>query len=210
MPIDGRSYTYDRTGNVLTTDKSGPGSFDEKFAYDGLDRLVAYERGTLSSGSIASPVFQQTWTLDALGNWRGFTQTNNNATLLPGVPSFTQARTANAVNEITALTGGGFAATAYDAAGNLTSGPKTGDVATTVHSVYDGWNGGPPQATPRERRATTVHSVYDGWNRLTSFARGAERPFDRLGRCRRRHADRCVEVRIVHQTASLTGLLAHA
>ena len=55
-------------------------------------------------------------------------------------PTFTQSRTANAVNETTGMTGGGFAATGYDASGNLNQGPKTGSESTVLRFTYDGWN----------------------------------------------------------------------
>jgi hypothetical protein len=38
------------------------------------------------------------------------------------------------------ITGGGWSGPAYDAAGNMTSGPKAGNEAVRLHFVYDAWN----------------------------------------------------------------------
>jgi len=73
-------------------------------------------------------VLDKTWTLDPRGNWVS-TTTN-------GV---TQTRTHNAVNEITDISGD-WADPAYDAAGNMASGPKGDEPAKRLHLVYDAWN----------------------------------------------------------------------
>lgn len=142
---------YDRMGNRIMKDSNSSGApnnnWDEEYFYDGLNRLVDFKRGigTDTTGDsradyVSTTRFRQQWTLDALGNWREFDQTNSNTTILPGVPSFTQDRTANAANEITGMSGPTWASTSYDAAGNMTQGPKTGSEATTVYFKYDGWN----------------------------------------------------------------------
>jgi hypothetical protein len=95
-------------------------ALSEVYAYDGLSRLVDTNRG----GSDL-----QAWTLDALGNWDGFTD-----------GAMTQTRQQNAANETTGITGGGWNGPAYDAAGNMTSGPKAGNEAVRRHFVYDAWN----------------------------------------------------------------------
>jgi RHS repeat-associated protein len=50
-----------------------------------------------------------------------------------------QTRTANAVNEISAISGG-WITPSYDDAGNLVSGPKPDSGTTPVHYSYDAWN----------------------------------------------------------------------
>src|SRR5204863_927550 len=55
--FDGYLYTYDRNGNVKTRQNYAtgqPGGLDNAYAYDGLDRLVKFQRGTLASGTIGS------------------------------------------------------------------------------------------------------------------------------------------------------------
>jgi hypothetical protein len=100
------------------------------------------------------------WTLDALGNWAGYTQivdlNGNGVYTDTGDSLLQQTRVHNKVNEIhtadshttspdaAAITeGSGQAAwvsPGYDAAGNTTSGPKPGSETTCHKSVYDAWN----------------------------------------------------------------------
>jgi YD repeat-containing protein len=54
--------------------------------------------------------------------------------------AMTQMRQQNAANETTGITGGGWNSPAYDAAGNIVSGPKAGAETTRLHFVYDAWN----------------------------------------------------------------------
>ena len=72
--------------------------------------------------------FDQSWTLDGEGN---FSEFDDGGT--------TQTRTVNEANEITGLSGS-WIDPAYDAAGNMISGPKSGDETTRIHYVYDAWN----------------------------------------------------------------------
>ena len=65
-------YTYDRSSNRLTRDLSLTGGLDEKYAYDGLNRLSGFERGTLADGSITSKVRAAAWGLSQTGNWSGY------------------------------------------------------------------------------------------------------------------------------------------
>jgi RHS repeat-associated protein len=142
-PTDRVQYGYDRDGNRLYRDNLTPqgNSFDELYhangvtdtfdsqgnliagAYDPLNRLPSFERGTLnaSKDSIASPSHSQGWGLDALGNWATVTT--------DGTP---QNRTHNQQNEITSISG--KTTPTYDAAGNTTR-DETGQTYT-----YDAWN----------------------------------------------------------------------
>ena len=119
---DEYTYTYDRNSNRTAKSNALQSSLSETYAYVGLVRLVDTNR----NGSD-----QQSWTLDSLGNWRSNT-----------TAAGTQARTANAANEIGAITGGGvdWIDPVYDAAGNMTSGPKAGAETTRIHYMYDAWN----------------------------------------------------------------------
>jgi len=93
--------------------------FDETYEYDAIDRLISSTR---------ADDFDQSWTLDGLGNFAEFDDDGQ-----------TQTRSANAVNEITAITGGSITP-AYDTAGNMIAGPRPGDETTRVHYAYDAWN----------------------------------------------------------------------
>jgi RHS repeat-associated protein len=142
-PTDRFQYGYDRDGNPLYRDNLTPqgNGFDELYhangvadtfdgqgnlvagAYDRLNRLPSFERGTLnaSKDSILSPSHSQGWDLDALGNWASVTT--------DGTP---QNRTHNQENEITSITN--QPTPTYDADGNTTQ-DETGQTY-----AYDAWN----------------------------------------------------------------------
>ena len=84
--LDEYTYTYDRAGNRTSRDNELHAAFDEDYTYDGLDRLTDSER---------ADDFDQSWALDGLGNFSTFDDDGTS-----------QTRTANAVNEITGITGG--------------------------------------------------------------------------------------------------------
>jgi len=76
-------YGYDRDGNVLYKNNILSSAHSELYhadgasaGYDLLNRLAAFQRGTLSDSNadgipdtVASEHRSQSWTLDALGNW---------------------------------------------------------------------------------------------------------------------------------------------
>lgn len=139
--IDRFKYEYDYASspkfkdNLLTNDR------DQLYAYDGLHRLTTYDQGQLDSGAIASPTAQEDWTLDALGNWKGYvTQTGTTVDL-------NQTRDFNAANEIDApakisqTVGAAWYDPAYDSAGNMIIGPAPAPYKTFQRNVtYDAWN----------------------------------------------------------------------
>jgi RHS repeat-associated protein len=106
-------YTYDRGSNVLTRSNLVDAAFSEQYSYDGFNQLTSFSR---TNGH------NQSWNLDALGNWTSVTTDGN-----------TQTRTANAQNQYTSVSGG--VAPTYDNNGNLTTDPTTGNTY-----VYDAWN----------------------------------------------------------------------
>ncbi|MCA9232782.1 MAG: RHS repeat-associated core domain-containing protein, partial [Planctomycetales bacterium] len=140
-------YTYDYAGNRLTRDI--PASLystndrDQKYTYDGLHRLQTYDGGTLSGSSISgTPVAEQDWTLDQLGNW------SNLVVKAAGTTTLDQDRAHNDVNEIddgsnngiTTTTGTNWVDPVHDAAGNMTTIPQPQDPSDDYKLVYDAWN----------------------------------------------------------------------
>jgi len=63
VTLDEYTYTYDRAGNRTSRDNELHSAFDEDYTYDGLDRLESADR---------ADDFDQTWTLDGLGNFSAF------------------------------------------------------------------------------------------------------------------------------------------
>jgi RHS repeat-associated protein len=144
--LDEYEYGYDRDGSVLfqKNDLSSVNSElyhlnaavsgDNNSAYDNLNRQVAFRRGTLSASiynsstldtvsslSTAFANYQQTWNLDALGNWS--TLAADGATAV--------TNHFNSRNEETQL---GAANLTFDNNGNTTT-----DSAGNTYK-YDAWN----------------------------------------------------------------------
>ena len=155
VTVDEYKYGCDADGDVLWKQNAGPGAtdLDELYSYDGLNRLTAMQRGTLSGQtetpphpSIADKVFAQDWTLDPLGNMVG---SSTNGTM--------QDRTASAANEISSINGNG-SATGYDLAGNLTS-------DGTFDYTYDAWDRQVGVATAASTPVPIAKYEFDGLNR---------------------------------------------
>ena len=145
-------YGYDRVGNRISRQNTVVSARDEFSAFDGINRLAKFNRGTLVSGAIADTAanFNLTWSLDSVGNWGGFAVDANG-----GANSFvTQTRLHNKANEIDtdnidgnapgiaiSGTGANWVDPAYDASGNMRSGPKPGtELTTRQHYRWDAWN----------------------------------------------------------------------
>jgi YD repeat-containing protein len=138
-------YGYDRASNRtfredLVAQAYGK-DFDELYEYDGLHRLKKFHRGRLTDDNraITSPALQQGWQLDATGNWRNFTQSDQadpNQTL-------DQQRISNRVNEITQIArtvGADWATPEYDRNGNMTVIPQPREMTQTFQGTWDAWN----------------------------------------------------------------------
>jgi RHS repeat-associated protein len=144
---DGQVNTTDYTtftsgGDTwLKGDYSGVGSTN----VDDYNAFAYYYSAGLPARNV---VKSWSWGLDALGNWGSFNVTTS------GQATLTQTRTHNAVNEIdvdadhantpgasiTASVGDNWVDPKYDAAGNMTSGPKPGAETTRIHMKYNAWN----------------------------------------------------------------------
>jgi RHS repeat-associated protein len=105
--IAGFGYTYDNEGNKAYQMNLSVPSDSEGYSYDALYRLTNFDIGALSGGVILSPLTDESYNLDAVGNWTSFT---SNAA--------TQTRTHNAVNELLTINGSPLK---YDDNGNLTN-----------------------------------------------------------------------------------------
>lgn len=165
--IERIQHGYDRAGNRLWRKAlADPNRLhDEFYSYDGLYRLKDMQRGTLNDAgtAITVPTFAQCWRLDATGNWGNFRQDDDG----DGTWDLLQGRSANKVNEITAVTnavGLAWAQPTYDASGNMTTIPQPADPTRTYTAKYDAWN-----------RLVSLHDgvdqvagyAYDGLNRRT-------------------------------------------
>ncbi len=120
-------YGYDISGSRTYRDIDSSiyagNNRDQAYTYGGLDRLKTYDGGTLSGTTIAgTPVAEQDWELDMVGNWLKLDETAS------GAATLNQTRTHNAVNEIGTIgvvsggTGANWVDPTYDAAGNRATG----------------------------------------------------------------------------------------
>ena len=88
---------------------------------------------------ITGPTLQQSWGLDATGNWSGF----NSFDFTTAANSVVQQCTSNAANEITAIgatVGDVWQTPAYDRNGNMTVIPQPFDLTAGYTGVWDAWN----------------------------------------------------------------------
>ena len=142
--IDRYTYTYDRAGNRVTRANALQTALSETYSYNALNELISTAR---------NDNFDQSWTLDGLGNWSGF---NDDGT--------SQTRTTNAANEIASTSG--LATPTYDAAGNMTTVPDPSDTSSVLHCRYDAWNRLVKVTKTVEGLEQTVAEYgYDGQNR---------------------------------------------
>jgi hypothetical protein len=73
---------------------------------------------------------------DSSGNWKIFKEDSNG----DGTWDLDQLRSHNKFNEITGLTGGGWASCQHDRARNMTQFPKPGSPSTALVATRDAWN----------------------------------------------------------------------
>ncbi|MGH7138513.1 MAG: hypothetical protein ACREHD_22410, partial [Pirellulales bacterium] len=176
--LDRIQHGYDRVGNRLSrknTVASAAGVYlDELYSHDGLYRLTEMQRGELNGTSTAivsgTLNFAQAWGLDALGNWSQFWENDSGSSW-----NLQQTRTAGKANEITAITGGGWAQPGYDAAGNVVQLPNSSTPAVADNAIYDAWN---RMASIYSAGSLVQQSIYDGlMRRIERLASGTARHF---------------------------------
>ncbi len=173
---DRYKYGYDAAGNRTSRDvdpTSPPTGKDEKYTYDGLDRLKSYDRGTLSGGNITNKVRNEAWTLSQTGNWGEYKTDANGDGDYSDDNDLDQNRTNNKVNEIYNATAGAaiteeygpqrsWADPAHDLAGNMTTVPKPTDMENTYACKYDAWN---RMVETKAGENVVGRYEYDGLNR---------------------------------------------
>jgi len=102
--IQNTSFTYDKEMNKTAITRNNNPLLSEQFTYDNGYRLTNYKRGP-----VGSPVTQNSYTYDAVGNR---TLANINGTI--------SNYSINNLNQITAVSGGQNVSFTYDGRGNLT------------------------------------------------------------------------------------------
>ncbi|WP_040351623.1 RHS repeat domain-containing protein [Blastopirellula marina] len=132
----------------------------DQFVYDGLNRLKKFTRQGQDQQ-------EQSWSLDALGNWRKW-DTRNGAS-----EKLLQSRTYGPGDRIKSLTNASqetpWAQPEYDEAGNLTACPNPQQPEVTERVTYDAWN------RPVKLTSSLTRLTYDGLGRLALLSSGAEK-----------------------------------
>jgi len=138
-------HGYDRNANRLyrrdEIARSSSAGLDQLYTYDGLDRLIDMERGTLNSANdaISNKSHAQQWDLDAVGNWTSFDRDDDG----DGTFELSQSRSHNLDNEITSVTesaGTAWPTPSYSAVGNTVSFPQPANPGSRYSATYDAWN----------------------------------------------------------------------
>jgi RHS repeat-associated protein len=138
-------YGYDRASNRIWREMpvaaSHGVSLDELYRYDGLHRLVDFNRGDLNAShdTIYPLARKQQWELDATGNWSRFIQFDQS----DGSLALDQARSHNAVNEITDVherVGLAWITPDHDRNGNMVRIPQPANPTAYFQATYDAWN----------------------------------------------------------------------
>ena len=156
-------YTYDRASNRLTKDIPNwiyaGNDQDQKFTFDGLDRLVKFEEGTLSGSSITSRKQEQQWDRDQLGNWDNFKERDTDT---GSTWDLDQNRNHNKANEITSIASSPTHVD-HDNAGNMTKVVKPNSNWSAHYDLkYDAWN----RLVEVKDGSTVIQTCqYDGLNR---------------------------------------------
>jgi len=136
---DRYQYGYDRTSNRTFRDNLTGTGKDHFYGYSGLDQVTTSKQGDLNSGRTeitGTPGFQEAWTLESHGNWRGLTQTTS------GTPTLNQSRTHTKANEVTmigATVGANWGDGVVDRNGFMTRVPKPGNEAQLWELTSDAW-----------------------------------------------------------------------
>jgi RHS repeat-associated protein len=164
VDVDRIHYAYDyadsRTYRQIDAAIYPTDNKDQAYTYDGQHRLLTSQVGTLAGTTISgTPITEEDWTLDGLGNWPGYIQKTS------GTVSLNQSRTASPANEISAISasvGTTWAAPAYDLAGNMTSVPIPTSLTSVYAATYDAWS---RLVSLASGSATVGTYTYDGLNR---------------------------------------------
>ena len=163
--VDRILYGYDRANNRSYREQTCDSNsyHDEVYGYDSINRLTDFDRGVINANrdAISTLKFAQEWSLDPTGNWSAFKEDDDGDSTW----DLEQARTSNAVNEITDVTettGPAWATPAYNRAGNMTTIPKAADPTGNFGATYDAWN----RLVKLEEGGSSIAGyVYDGTTR---------------------------------------------
>ena len=106
------NYEYDAAGNRISQEQIHRPTSSQTYSYDAINRITEFRQGTLSGGSISSPLSQINYTYDASGSRTTVVDNSVTTTYSP-----------NSRHAYTSVTTGGGSPVSYgyDSNGNLTS-----------------------------------------------------------------------------------------
>jgi RHS repeat-associated protein len=163
---DQYQYGYDRTSNRTFRDNLTATGKDHFYVYSGLDQSTTAKQGDLNAGRTditGTPAFQEDWTLESLGNWRGLVQTTSGTTTLNQTRSHTKA---NETTTIGATVGTDWGDGVLDADGRMTRVPQPASPNLLWQLTYDAW-GRLVKVVNNTGGAEIAEYKYDGRHRRT-------------------------------------------
>ena len=102
------NFTYDNNGNLLNETKMNRPDQSKLYSYDDEMRLTEFQSGTITGNSIPSPLHEDAFNYDALGNRTSAI-----------IDSLSTTYAGNSMNEYTTITGASAITMQYDNNGNL-------------------------------------------------------------------------------------------
>ncbi len=143
VDVERIQHGYDRSGNRLWRETPVAAAngvhLDELYTYDGMNQLVAFDRGDLNAAKMGlvadTKSLAQQWSLDATGNWSSFQEDADG----DGTWGLDQSRSHNSANEITQIAGTS-ALVAHDGVGNTLRIPRPNNWREHFDLTYDAWN----------------------------------------------------------------------
>ncbi len=164
---DRYQYAYDRTGSRMFRDNLTATLKDHYFFRNGLDQVSTAKQGDLNAGRTditGTPGFQEDWTLESHGNWRGLVQTAS------GTATLNQTRTHTKANEVTtiaATVGTNWGDGVVNRNGFMTRVPKPGSEGTRWRLTQDAWGRVFSVVDDVTPNPTIAEYKYDGLHRRT-------------------------------------------
>lgn len=158
-------YAYDRTGNRMYRDNLTATGKDQKWTYDGVDRVTLDKRGDLNVGKTdisGTPAFQETWTLEGTGNWKQLVQAASGTTTLDQTRAHTKANESTALS---ATTGTDWGDGEVDLNGQMIRVPKPSSLNQRYRLTYDAWRRLVKVVDDELPNLTVAEYKYDGLHR---------------------------------------------
>ena len=164
----GYNYGHDSVGNRIWSENLVTSNKSELFSFDNADRLTSFKTGTLNANkdNVVAPTYSQSWNLDSIGNWAGFTDNGTSSTnTFSDTHEMTQFKGVTQTFDNNGnLTSDGVRAFKYDAFNRIIE-VKIGTIILAEYQ-YDAFNRRVMKKVDADLNSsfeTTVKFLYDGF-----------------------------------------------